>query len=328
MNHSIEISIIIPIYNASTTLQACFESVLNQDFPHWEALLIDDGSNDNSYEVGLELAKKDSRIRVFQQDHQGVSAARNLALSKAQGKYVCFVDADDTIEPNYLSSMYAQRDYDMVICGYYVDTYDNNILSCRKEYTPDTIKINDFTNKSALINLFESGMININCNKLLKASIIINNNISYKNVPINEDYMFMVKYLTHSNSLCSIQNHLYHWNRTIGIKTGVDSLPANIIDIYNEAHILTTRFFHNETIANRILFFSYEIIIYKYLKLLHSSMEEKKCVYKKLKEIHKNSLVRQSIMSHKPQSIGEYLTYLPIKWGLFRTLYIINKILM
>ncbi len=320
-----EISIIIPVYNASSTLQACIDSILNQDYPHWEALLIDDGSSDHSYNICQELTKKDNRIKALQQEHQGVSAARNLALSKVQGKYICFVDADDCIEPNYLSSMYAHRNYDMVICGYYVDTYDKKTLVSRNKYTPDAIRVNDFIYKNNLISLFESGMININCNKLLKTEIIINNNITYKNIPINEDYTFMVEYLIHSNSLCSIQDHLYHWNRTIGVKTGVDSLPTNIVDIYNKAHVLTTRFFNNKTIANRILYYSYEIIIYKYFKIIDINHPNSENIFIKLKQLHKNNYVKEAIQSHKPKNRGERFTHTLIKLGLFKTLYYINK---
>lgn len=327
MNYSIEISIIIPIYNASTTLQACIESIFNQNFPLWEVILIDDGSEDNSYDICLELANNNNRIKAYQQNHQGVSAARNLALSKVQGKYICFIDADDSIEPNYLSAMYEYRDYDMVLCGYYVDTYDNKTLLSRKKFTPVNIQLNSLDDKGILTNLFESGMININCNKLLKASIIFNNNISYKNIPINEDYMFMVEYLSHSNSICTIQKHLYHWNRTIGIKTGVDSLPSNVISIYNNAHLLTVNFFQDEIIANRILYFSYEIIIYKYLKIIESCSANSKQIYLKLRHLYANKYVKNSISSHKPKSIGEYITYLPIKWGLFRVLYFMTKYL-
>lgn len=311
-----EISIIIPVYNASSTLQVCIDSILNQDYPHWEALLIDDGSSDHSYNICQELTKKDNRIKALQQEHQGVSTARNLALSKVQGKYVCFIDADDSIEPNYLSTMYEHRNFDMVICGYYVDTYNKEKLLNRKGYVPDDIKINNITDKSILMNLFKSGMININCNKLLKADIIQKNKLQYPIYPVNEDYIFMVNYLLQSQSICTITKPLYHWNRVINQSTGVNSIPNNILSIYNEAHLLTRRFFKNDSIADNIIYYSYYFIVLKYLSNL-----SKKESATKLKEFHQNSLVKASYNAYHPQSFGEKLLHGLQKKGMFQCYY-------
>ena len=141
-----EISIIIPIFNSVSTLEACIQSIVDQDFQCWESILGDDGSSDNSYELSVNLAKKDSRIKVLRQEHKGVSAARNLALSCAQGKHVCFVDADDTIETDYLSSLYTYREYDMVIGGYFVDCYDvDHKLTNRTSHLPYSISLTNIT---------------------------------------------------------------------------------------------------------------------------------------------------------------------------------------
>ena len=223
-----EISIIIPIYNTATTLETCIQSILKQDFLDWEAILVDDGSSDNSYECALNQAKTDSRIKVFKQEHQGVSAARNLALSHAQGKYICFVDADDTIEPNYISSLYTYREYDMVICGYFVDTYQGKELIKKEKHIPEALCIPKLSTRRQLQNLFTSGIININCNKLLKAEVIQKNKLQYPLYPVNEDYIFMLNYLLHSQSICTITKPLYHWNRVIGQSTGVSSIPNNL----------------------------------------------------------------------------------------------------
>lgn len=322
MNYTPQISIIIPIYNTASTLETCIQSVLKQDFQDWEAILVDDGSSDNSYNQASDLSQKDSRIKVLQQEHQGVSTARNLALSKVQGKYVCFVDADDSIEPNYLSTMYKYRDFDMVVCGYYVDTYDKEKLLNRKEYTPDDIRINKITDKSILMNLFKSGMININCNKLLKAEMIQKNRLQYPHYPVNEDYIFMVNYLLHSQSICTITQPLYHWNRVFGQSTGVSSIPNNLLSIYNEAHLLTRRFFQDDFIADNIIYYSYYFIILKYLTNL-----SKKESTKKLKEFHKNALVKAAYDAHCSTNHGEKFLHWLQKKGYFRCYYLLYRIL-
>ena len=89
------VSIIIPVYNVGPYLRECLESILRQSYTDFEVLLVDDGSTDASGGICDDYAAKDIRIRVFHQDNQGVSSARNLALDHIQGHYVLFLDADD-----------------------------------------------------------------------------------------------------------------------------------------------------------------------------------------------------------------------------------------
>lgn len=88
-------SIIIPVYNVERYLNECVESVLSQTFTDFEILLIDDGSPDKSGVMCDEWAKKDSRIRVFHQENQGLSGARNTGIRNAIGDYLQFLDSDD-----------------------------------------------------------------------------------------------------------------------------------------------------------------------------------------------------------------------------------------
>ena len=86
------ISIIIPIYNSEKYLKNCLDSLLQQSFENFEALLINDGSTDRSDEICDEYAEKDSRFKVYHKGNSGVSAARNFGLEKAQGEWIWFVD--------------------------------------------------------------------------------------------------------------------------------------------------------------------------------------------------------------------------------------------
>ena len=101
-------SIIIPVYNAAKYLRPCLDSVLAQTYADWECICVDDGSTDGSPEILKEFQAKakgegeQRRIKVFRQANAGVSAARNRGLEVATGEYVCFGDADDTVQPNWL----------------------------------------------------------------------------------------------------------------------------------------------------------------------------------------------------------------------------------
>lgn len=92
-------SIIVPVYNVAEYLSASIESVVTQTFSDWECIFVDDGSTDGSGTILDEYAVKDQRIRVIHQQNQGVSAARNAAIDVAEGEYLLFLDADDTLVP-------------------------------------------------------------------------------------------------------------------------------------------------------------------------------------------------------------------------------------
>lgn len=122
------VSIIIPIYNTEKYIYECLDSLINQSYSHIEIIVVDDGSTDNSLCVLKELSAKDSRLKVFSQPNQGVSAARNLALSKAIGTYVMFVDADDWIDPHTIEEC-LQAIGDADVCFFaYVREFSNRSL--------------------------------------------------------------------------------------------------------------------------------------------------------------------------------------------------------
>ncbi|MEI2415940.1 glycosyltransferase [Orrella sp. JC864] len=99
-------TVVMPVYNRIACVDTAVASVRSQSYPHFELLLVDDCSTDGSFERLEELAKEDSRLRVFRTPcNSGASAARNLALRNAQGKYIAYLDSDNTWQPGYLGAM-------------------------------------------------------------------------------------------------------------------------------------------------------------------------------------------------------------------------------
>lgn len=99
------VSIIVPVYKAEKYIRKCLDSIITQTFVDWEAILVDDGSPDRCGKICDEYAKQDDRIKTFHIENSGVSSARNLGLRKSIGKYICFVDADDYLDVDYVSSL-------------------------------------------------------------------------------------------------------------------------------------------------------------------------------------------------------------------------------
>lgn len=120
-----KVSIIVPVYKVEKYIQKCLDSIISQTFTDWECLLIDDGSPDKSGEICDEYAAKDPRFSVFHKPNGGVSSARNLGLDHARGEWVTFVDADDMIQPGFLSALlvptidYADLDFVQAGCCNY-----------------------------------------------------------------------------------------------------------------------------------------------------------------------------------------------------------------
>ena len=117
----IAVSVIVPIYNTRPFLEECVRSILNQQFSEpFEVLLVDDGATDGCDVLCDELAAQDKRIRVFHQENQGLSGARNTGIDAARGRYYAFVDADDVVRPGYLQALYdacETHDAYMAICA-------------------------------------------------------------------------------------------------------------------------------------------------------------------------------------------------------------------
>lgn len=108
MNNTVNelVSVIIPVYNVEKYLNRCIKSVLGQTYKNLEIILVDDGSTDNSSQICDEYKKIDSRIIVIHKENGGLSDARNAGINKATGKYITFIDSDDSIEKDMIEYLY------------------------------------------------------------------------------------------------------------------------------------------------------------------------------------------------------------------------------
>lgn len=96
------VSIIVPCYKQAEYLSETLDSVLDQTYQHWECVIVNDGSPDNTEEVAKRYLEKDQRFKYVCQENQGVSSARNLGIENSVGEYILPLDADDLIGPSYL----------------------------------------------------------------------------------------------------------------------------------------------------------------------------------------------------------------------------------
>ena len=213
------ISIIIPVYNVEPYLRRCLDSIQSQTFSDFEAILVDDGSTDNSGAICDVYARSDHRFMVIHQPNSGVSAARNAGLNAAQGKFISFVDADDEVKVNGLELLYAgfTEDVDLV-SGSYIQ-YVNDVLKPDTKLTKNRkYSINKFVRKISHHN--ERNVSRYLWTKLFKSSVIKNNHILFNpQYSYREDSVFMYDYLFHCNkSVACIAEPVYiYYRRSDGL---------------------------------------------------------------------------------------------------------------
>ena len=144
----VKISVIVPVYNCEDYIEESIKSILNQSFKDIEVICVDDGSTDDSLNILKELSMQDTRLKVFTQENQGSSVARNNALEKVSGDYIYFFDADDYIVDDCLEKVYSNainNDSDIVLFKY--DEYkEESFLNHSKKDIEKQFPKTDFNN--------------------------------------------------------------------------------------------------------------------------------------------------------------------------------------
>lgn len=201
------VSVIIPVYNVEGLLEKCLKSILSQTVTDFELIIVDDGSTDSSGAICDRFEKMDKRIKVIHQQNQGSSAARNNGLDLANGRFICFVDSDDWVEPHYLQSMIDcsnKEDADMVISSFYRHEVNQKVHFFANKPVNNTKKglLLDFYN-----NRLHAGL----WNKLIKREILIKNNIRFPQYNYYEDMVFSTLTTIAATSIAYCEIPSYHY---------------------------------------------------------------------------------------------------------------------
>ena len=207
-------SIIIPVYNASQFLNTCINSIFKNDFDDYEIILVDDGSTDSSWEI-IELFKSESvKIKAYKKKNSGVSDTRNYGLSKANGKYIYFVDADDWIDNKTLSCLNNQLiydEYDYLIFNYKKVLNDMNIV-CEDKIFDDERIIKGDDMKALGEKCLISGKMNNIGNKVYRTKVIRDNKLKFdSNLKRGEDWVFNLDFISSSSSAKYINRYYYNY---------------------------------------------------------------------------------------------------------------------
>lgn len=198
----LSLSVVIPVYNAESTLRKSVDSILCQSYRDFELLLVDDGSNDGSSVICDEYSQKDNRVKVFHKANGGVSSARNLGIDNAQGEWITFIDADDYISESYFDTI-DERDEDILFKGYQKFDNTGNVAG---RVADDLLRVSVF---SDLISRYVTDSL-LRCPwaKFYKRSLI--GDLRFlADMKIGEDAWFVFNYLAKCKSFSVLPNGEY-----------------------------------------------------------------------------------------------------------------------
>ena len=222
------ISLVVPVYGVEKYIYQFLDSIHQQTFLDFEAILVDDGSKDNCPQILDEYASKDKRFHVIHQPNGGVSAARNTGLSYIKGKYVYIVDSDDWLEPTALESLWTEAertDADLIYGDYIRETEKPTLAHCfEKPFVTediDTIRALQFaTNMNGnkvIIRRPEFNSIDhfggAPWRAMIKTSIIKDNNLRFDPTVrgLGDDILFTLHLYEYVHKVAYIQAPIYHY---------------------------------------------------------------------------------------------------------------------
>ena len=204
-----KISVIIPIYNTEKYLERCLDSAINQTFKDIEIILINDGSIDNSYKICQKYQKKDSRIRLFNQENRGQGFARNFGIIQSKSDFIFFLDSDDFIEPDTIEQLYNQVIFDksdIVIGGW--EKVNEDLTQIIK--TNPAIDVDVLNSKNRVSYIFSFQFTYVACGILINKKNFLDNFLFFPNY-FHEDLYLMPKIFYFARKISYVDNKFYKW---------------------------------------------------------------------------------------------------------------------
>ena len=228
------VSVIIPMYNTEAFIKDCLDSLVAQTFSDFEAIIIDDGSTDESARIAASYASADARFKLIGQPNKGPSEARNTGLKIMRGDYVTFIDSDDCVAPNYLETLFfiAQlHQVDVVCCS------AQNIDAAYKidGSTPNTAISKMLTaEEAARISLYQDSLPDYSAwNKLYKANLW--NGKQFPAGTIYEDLAVIPEILLDANKVATTKSKLYFYRKRSGSELATQIERQKIVQILDIA---------------------------------------------------------------------------------------------
>ena len=295
------VTIAVASYNNFSFLDRCLSSCLSQTFKDIEVLLVDDGSTDDTKSL-LEKYDSNSKIRIICKENGGLSSSRQMALEKARGEYICFIDGDDFLDLRYVSELYdsiTKNNADICACNvkFFKENGDTVMPPFYFANLTDTasVLIKHESLQKKYLDYISFYTMYDSWNKMYRVKFLRDNGLFFKlSKGYNgSDLLFNHKILMHEPSICTCSyigyNHVLYENSATGRKN-------KKMQEGNE-EIITSLFDESEKLKiNNLLF---EQLSSLYFKLLRNAFQDGLNSYGYEKETIKNMIYKSKVFEQK-----------------------------
>lgn len=298
------ISYIIPMYNAEKYIIKCVHSILNQALTEFEIIIVDDGSTDHSLAVVEKHFKDNEHIHIYHQKNAGVSAARNLGMSKACYEFITFVDADDTLEKEAFSILNKEiGESDLIISNYNIVNESQLEFNDKTKCIDGIYSIEVFTKN--FYDFYDVQLVNSNWNKIYKKSLIEKYQVAFDSrLKMGEDLSFNLDYLKHCTKITvkgdKLYNYYIHENQT------TQRVHFNLYDDVKIYYQKMKAYFRNLNLFSQLekdyYYHLYDEIMWSIINVCKDkkSLRSKR---KKIKEIYHDSFFKDVLNHYEDHSI-------------------------
>lgn len=319
-----KVSIIIPVYNAESTIEKCIKSALDQNMDSIEYVIINDGSTDGTSKLLMPYQNR-TEIKIITKKNEGVSIARNTGIKAASGEYLFFLDSDDWIDSNTICTMYN-----------FAKTYNLDLVSCSHIEKNTTLYGGNINNADSFIACTNKDIgksifcmyPKSACAKLFRKTIIDKNYLFFpEKMNLGEDMFFTFNFLINVTRIGKVDNVFYHIENVNPVSLSKRYVPNIGIDLEEQLTLWNKLFSHYE--EARIQFYKEHMSVsLTALSIYANNLQKKDCF---LDKKVKNEMLKKYINLHadwlnaknieKPKNNWEKIIYFIMKT---QNVYIIN----
>lgn len=321
-----ELSIIIPVYNCEKNIHKLLSSIVKQNTFNTEVVIVNDGSTDSTLEICKQYAETYGSIHLISQENSGPAKARNVGIMNAkEDNYIWFIDADDEISEHALQIINSEihTNYELICFGY------KKVLCNSVEKVQSIVKFDEsmFSKEDITIEMLQKELYNVVWNKVIKKSVIIENNILFEELPLIEDVDWVNKIMKLNLKIKSLKEILYVYTIVEGRTNTVSTkfyecrlemgikLNHDYTETMKEIGVLQDV----ESIINNIFLTNIYSTLMQYYE---NKLEKEEKLNKDFMTIFKTNSIMTKIKRSKPKSLGTKIFRLLI---LCKSKYVVKK---
>ena len=295
-----DLSIIIPVHNPGREkFVKCLESIMNQTYSEWEAILVDDNSTDNSLEICWEYEKKDARFHTIHCEQSGgPSKARNIGIDMAKGKYISFIDSDDFIDPNMYADMIRvletkKADLVLVDCWLYYSDKNKTKMNQKKYQKNEFTSLDKYELTKSIFDvpktIFPSAW-----GKVFLKNVIGNIRFN-ETIHFSEDWLFCIEYFMKIQKAIYVNKGYYYYL----LRDDEDEeykLSLNFSGTLTAREIMYEMIYSQmESLTDYVMYEDVDKCLYKFINLYKYYCKDEKKVKKVQKKInsHQRKMFRK-----------------------------------